>query len=113
MFSTTKKKTNNRLVPEFLISNRARYATVTILPEIVLPHPVYGFDTNSLSKFRANEQSKAKLLRLESECLPCPKFIYNIYDTERIITKIKKFLASLKIGKFINYLFIQVFVKTF
>lgn len=88
-----------RVTPEFIIRNRTRYATVTILPEIELCHPVYGYDSNSLSKFRKSEEFKNKLLKIESKSLTWPDFVYKMYDVSIACEKIKKFLSTLKIGK--------------
>lgn len=79
--------------------NRTRYATVTILPEVELCHPVYGQDSNSLSKFRKNEEFKNSLLKYECKSLIWPDFVYKMYDVSIACEKIKKFLATLKIGK--------------
>lgn len=88
-----------RVVPEFLISNRARYANIRILPEIVLSHPVYGFDSNSLSKFRLNECMKSKLLKYQCKSLAWPAFIFGMYDVDVVTQQIKDFLKTLKIGE--------------
>lgn len=85
-------------IPEFVIRNRTRYATVTILPEIELCHPVYGHDSNSLSKFRKSEEFKSKLLKYESKSQTWPDFVYKMYDVSIACEKIKKFLLTLKIG---------------
>lgn len=107
-FSNKKTLGFYRFVPDFLISNRAKYATITILPEIVLSHPVYGFDSNSLSKFRRNESMKCKLLKYESESLAWPSFVYDHYDVRRVTEKVKKFLTTLKIGTIkVNILYDQ------
>lgn len=83
---------------EFTIRNRTRYANVTILPEIELCHPIYGHDSNSLSKFRSSEMIKGKLLKYQSKSLTWPDFVYKMYDVTVACEKIKKFLATLKIG---------------
>lgn len=85
-------------MPEFPIRNRTRYATVTILPEIELSNPIYGHDSNSLSKFRKNELLKSKLLKFQSKSVSWPDFVYRMYDVTIACDKIKKFLATLKIG---------------
>lgn len=89
----------NRDVPEFYYANRIRTADIRILPEIVLPHPIYGCDSNSLSKFRLSEKMNGKLMKYQSFCTHWPSFVFDIYDVQRVITKIKKFLVTLKIGK--------------
>lgn len=88
----------NRDVPEFHYENRIRTANITILPEVVLPHPIYGYISNSLSKFRLCEKMNGKLLKYQSSCTCWPSFVFDIYDVDRAITKIKTFLATLKIG---------------
>lgn len=89
---------HSRSNPEFTIRNRTRYATVQILPEIELSHPIYGHDSNSLSKFRRNEQLKGELLKYQSKSLTWPDFVYKMYDVSIACDKIKKFLSKLKIG---------------
>lgn len=102
-FSQTKNKCNidfdDRQTPDFMITNRIQYAAVTILPEIELCHPIYGFDSNSLSKFRRNEKLKMKLQQFHCQSLRWPNFVYKMYDVSIACDKIKKFLATLKIGK--------------
>ncbi|XP_031632675.1 protein cereblon homolog [Contarinia nasturtii] len=88
---------NNEQTPEFVIRNRTRYAAVTILPEVELCHPIYGHDSNSLSKFRKSELIKSKLLQYQSKSLTWPDFVYRMYDVSIACEKIKKFLATLKI----------------
>lgn len=78
-----------------------RTADIRILPEIVLPHPIYGYDANSLSKFRLSEKMAGKLLKFQSLSTCWPSFVFDIYDADRVITKIKKFLATLRIGKYV------------
>lgn len=82
----------------FYYDSRVRTADIRILPEIVLAHPIYGFDSNSLSKFRSNETMKAKCWKQQSLCTAWPSFVFDIYDVDRAINKIKKFLTTLKIG---------------
>lgn len=77
-----------------------RVAYVTILPEIVLPHPIYGGDSNSLSKFRSNETMRSKLLKFQSKSHPWPAFVYQQYDTSFAVDKIIQFLDKLKIGEY-------------
>lgn len=88
-----------RDVPEFYYENQIRTADIRILPEIVLPHPIYGYVSNSLSKFRLNGKMNGKLLKHESYCTSWPSFVFDVYDVNRVISKIKTFLATLKIGK--------------
>lgn len=87
-----------REIPQFAIRNRTRYATVTILPEIELSDPIYGYDSNSLWKFRKNETIKSKVVKYQSQSLTWPYFIYKMYDVTVACEKIKKFLSTLKIG---------------
>lgn len=91
-----------RDIAEFYVINNIRYEDVIILPEIVLDHPIFGTDTNSLSKLRLNSKMKSKLLKYESASLGWPSFVYNLYDVEHVIKRIKYFLATLKIGKWIS-----------
>lgn len=93
----------HRDVPDFFYENRVRSADIRILPEIVLSHPIYGCDSNSLSKFRLSENMKAKLVKYQSHCTFWPSFVFDIYDVDRVIRKIKTFLATLKIGEHALY----------
>lgn len=75
------------------------FANVEILPEIVLPDPVLGIETNSLSKFRKTSTATTqKLRRFEVGRLPWPGFVYDQYDVEKTISAIKGTLADLEIG---------------
>lgn len=87
------------MTSQFTIRNRSRKATVTILPEIELSHPIFGHESNSLSKFRKNEEIRCKLLSYQSKSLTWPDFVYKMYDVTAACEKIKKFLSTLKIGK--------------
>lgn len=75
------------------------YANVEILPEIVLPDPVLGIETNSLSKFR-----KRSKRRFEVGRLPWPGFVYDQYDVEKIMAAVRETMANLKIGSWRMYL---------
>lgn len=103
------------LFRDFTIRNRTRFATVTILPEIELSHPIFGHDSNSWSKFRQNELLKCKLLKYQSKSLQWPDFVYKMYDVEMACEKIKKFLATLKIGeqsKWMHFVMICVLLRS-
>lgn len=89
---------------DFTIRNRTRFATVTILPEIELSHPIFGHDSNSWSKFRRNDSIKCKLLKYQSKSLQWPDFVYKMYDVDMACEKIKKFLATLKIGEQLKWM---------
>lgn len=82
-----------------MYSSSPRHAIVTIMPEIVLPDPIFGHDTNSLSKHRRNLSCKRRVLRYQTETGPWPLFVYDFYDIDRVIDKIKEFLAKMKIGR--------------
>lgn len=88
-----------RDIADFYVINNIRYEEVTILPEIVLNHPIFGTYTNSYSKLRSNAQMKLKLLKYESASLTWPTFVYNLYNVENVIKRIQFFLTTLKIGE--------------
>ena len=89
---------HHSVIPEFMYSSTARYAIVTILPEIVLPDPIFGNDSNSLSRLRSNKSCKGKVMRCQTEAMAWPLFVYDMYNMDKVIEKIKDFLAKLKIG---------------
>lgn len=70
---------------------------MTILPEVVLPHPVYGFETNSLSKLRSIDRMNNELQNFHCQSLPWPQFVYKMYDVAEASEKIKNFLLTMKI----------------
>lgn len=75
------------------------YAHVEILPEIILPDPVFGIETNSLSKFRKTSiATTQKLRRFEVGQLPWPGFVYDLYDVEKTITVIRETMLDQEIG---------------
>lgn len=84
--------------PQFYVVNNIRHEDVVILPEIVLPHPILGSQTNSFSKLRLNASMRTKLLKYESASMSWPPFVYELYNVERVIEQIKYFLSTLKIG---------------
>lgn len=89
---------HHRVIPEFMYSSTARYAIVTILPEIVLPDPIFGNDSNSLSRLRSNESCRKKVIQYETGAMAWPLFVYDMYNMDKVIEKIKSFLAKMKIG---------------
>lgn len=112
LFSTFQSKSNNKMcfsspklfsLPSSFPSYHPRSAKVTILPEIVLPHPVYGGDSNSLHKFRLNETAKCKLLEFQCKSHAWPAFVYQQFDASFAADKIIQFLNRLNIGKYKFY----------
>lgn len=65
----------------------------------MLPHPVFGSDSNSLWKFRRNESLKCQLLKYQSKSHAWPAFVYQQYDASFAADKIIQFLNKLKIGR--------------
>lgn len=99
-----------RFVDEFADMHiRGLFANVTILPETMMNDPLYGSETTSLSKFRYNDNMKPKLRQMCSASLSWPLFVYDMYDTQAIVVKIKSFLSAMQIGNKIiignNYVF--------
>lgn len=88
----------DRHTPEHMYNVIVLHANVSILPEIVLPDPLFGTETDSLSKYRLNPSCKNKLRKFQSELLPWPLFVYDKYNMERVLEKIKTFLLKMKIG---------------
>lgn len=96
-----------------MYSASARYAIVTVLPEIVLPDPIFGSDSNSLSKHRLNTSRKRQILKYQTVTTPWPLFVYDMYDMNRVIDRIKEFLAKLKIGEWQTYiLIVTLYINT-
>lgn len=91
---------NNSFADILTTSGRNQmYANVEILPEIVLPNPVLGIETNSVSKFRnASVATTQKVRRFEVGRLPWPEFVYDQYDVEKTIAAIRETMTNLKIG---------------
>lgn len=75
-----------------------------ILPEIEMTDPVFGWETNSCSKFRNCMASTRKRVRdLAITRLPWPAFVYDQYDVEKTMTKLREVLNSIKIGLSSSY----------
>lgn len=74
-------------------------ANVTILPETLMGDPLYGNESTSLSKFRYNAGMQPKLRTMCSATLAWPRFVYDMYDTQAIIVRIKSFLSAMQISK--------------
>ncbi|XP_058449634.1 protein cereblon-like [Malaya genurostris] len=69
------------------------YAQVKILPEVLLPDPLMNFCTNNMVKI--NNINRNRLLAAQSSVWP--KFVYDQYGSEKILSKVGRFLAFLQI----------------
>lgn len=87
------------LEPVYLHQNTVTYIHCKILPDINLPGPLTGLHLQSLNKFRSCGSMKTKIRNFESMSTVWPAFVYDLYDVERAIQKIKQFLISLETSK--------------
>lgn len=75
------------------------YVNCEILPDITLPGALTGLHLQSLNKFRSLGSMKTKIRTFESMSTVWPAFVYDLYDVEIAMQKIKQFLSTLEIGK--------------
>jgi len=74
---------------------------ILILPEIILPDPLTGHYFGSINKFAMNKNIHNKLRLYQASLTTWPKYIYDFYNTEKTLDKIKTYLAERKIGNFL------------
>lgn len=91
--------TDTKEQPTFLRHRSITYVSCDILPDIYLPGPLSGLHLQSLNKFRSCDSMKNKLRNFESMSTVWPSFVYDMYDVDNAIQKIKQFLTSLEISK--------------
>lgn len=85
--------------PVYIHHETITYVQCEILPDIDLPGPLTGLHLQSLNKFRSLGSMKTKIRRFESMSTVWPAFVYDMYDVEIAIRKIKQFLTSLQTSK--------------
>ncbi|XP_062557219.1 protein cereblon-like [Armigeres subalbatus] len=76
-----------------------RRAEIKILPEIILPDPLLSSCSNLMKRY-AVSNSKTYSQRFKSfvsHAMTWPKFVYDFYGTEDVLTKVDRYLAFLKI----------------
>lgn len=73
------------------------YANVKILPEIVLPDPLFSYSSLSFDRLQCNKSLYNKLRYYKANMSIWPKFIYDQYDIIAVMEKISKYLKTLKL----------------
>ncbi|XP_053675288.1 protein cereblon [Anopheles nili] len=79
--------------------SQERRADVQILPEIVLPDPLITSCSNAMVRY-AHSSRKDRLShfkRMVSQSTVWPPFVYDQYDTKKVMVKVERFLSALKI----------------
>jgi cereblon len=77
--------------------NHNYYAKVKILPEYLLPEPVYLNFSNNLKKFTQNASQTQKLQNLEAGSTRWPKFVYDKYSIVKVNEKVERYMAMLNL----------------
>ncbi|EAT43509.1 AAEL005067-PA [Aedes aegypti] len=74
-------------------------AEVKILPEIILPDPLLSSCSNPMKRhaFSNNKKYSHRFKSFVSHAMTWPKFVYDYYSTEDVLTKVERYLAFLKI----------------
>lgn len=90
---------NGAIQTIYLHEGSITYVNCKILPDINLPGPLTGLHLQSLNKFRSFGSMKSKIRNFESMSTVWPAFVYDLYDVEIAMQKIKQFLSTLEIGK--------------
>lgn len=76
-----------------------RRADVIILPEIILPDPLLSSCSNIMKRYAFCNSKKYshRFKAFLSHAMVWPKFVYDQYGTEEVLTKVDRYLAFLKI----------------
>uniref|UniRef100_A0A8D8L012 Protein cereblon n=1 Tax=Culex pipiens TaxID=7175 RepID=A0A8D8L012_CULPI len=76
-----------------------RRADVLILPEIILPDPLISSCSNLMMRHAVSNsaESAQRFKSFLSRTVPWPKFVYDLYGTDEVLTKVDRYLALLKI----------------
>ncbi|XP_050091140.1 protein cereblon [Anopheles aquasalis] len=76
-----------------------RRAEVKILPEIVLPDPLLSSCSNAMVRYAYGRRKDrvTSFKRMLAQTNVWPKFVYDQYGTEEVLTKVKRYLSSVKI----------------
>ncbi|XP_055534026.1 protein cereblon-like [Wyeomyia smithii] len=76
-----------------------RRADVLILPEILLPDPLLSSCSNLMKRHAvSNDKQHARRFKaFLSHAMTWPKFVYDQYGTEEVLSKVDRYLAFLKI----------------
>lgn len=76
-----------------------RRADVLILPEILLPDPLLSSCSNLMKRHAvSNDKQHARRFKsFLSHAMTWPKFVYDQYGTEEVLSKVERYLAFLKI----------------
>lgn len=83
--------------PEAPYYRRRNYADVKIQPEIELRDPFNPMISSSLKPFKHSKTQREKIHLIAAATTAWPKFVWVQMDIQKIIEKINKFLAMLKI----------------
>lgn len=77
----------------------SRRADVLILPEIILPDPLLSSCSNLMKRHAVSNNKKYsnRFKSFLSHAMTWPKFVYDLYGTEDVLTKVDRHLAFLKI----------------
>lgn len=69
----------------------------TVLPEIQLRDPLYGYEHNSWSRLRQSTGLAERLRNGRAASLPWPRFVYDQYDAAAVMAKVRAFMEAMGI----------------
>lgn len=90
---------NVHLLPQFSTNQSQRYIRVDILPEFYLGRPLEGERADALCRITRNKSTARKLKQIRSHARIWPSFVYEQFDIDRIMMRIKLFSTKLRNGK--------------
>lgn len=96
-FVVVKQQSGSYLLEGQVYSRRRYLADVKIQPEVMLPNPLQTMMGSSLKTFVYSSTHLAKIYRLTAATSHWPKFVYDQVDIGRVLRKVERFLAMLKI----------------
>lgn len=77
---------------------------VTVLPEIQLRDPLFGYENNSWSRLRQSSRMASRLRSSWAASLPWPRFVYDQYDSTAVLRKVRGFMEAMNISEYLLYI---------
>lgn len=84
------------LLPHYSTDSQMYYIHVEILPEFELGPPIAPQETNSVNRWATNKSLVNRMRLFKAMSQPWPRFVYNLYDVQRIMMKMQYF--SVEVG---------------
>lgn len=73
---------------------------VTVLPEVQLRDPLFGYENNSWLRLRQSTRMASRLRSGWAASLPWPRFVYDQYDSTAVMRKVRGFMEAMDISEY-------------